>query len=118
MRSDSPPLRVICGVPARADSRAVLADKNIDAVALALPNELHFEFAQPRRAAGKHVYIEKPIANTMTDALAIAALERARGVRIVVGHCARLLTGMSRHPPGDRQRKARQAQPDRGQFLQ
>ncbi len=80
-------------LPAR-DFEAVLADKTIAAVVLALPNELHFEFARRVAAAGKHVYIEKPIANTMTDALAIAALESARGVRIVVGHCARLLTGV------------------------
>jgi predicted dehydrogenase len=81
-------------LPARPDIDAVLADKDIDAVVLALPNELHFDFAQRAARAGKHVYIEKPIANTMADALAIAALERAHGVRIVVGHCARLLTGI------------------------
>jgi predicted dehydrogenase len=82
------------GIPARADLNAVLADTDIGAVVLALPNELHFEFAQRAARAGKHIYIEKPIANTMTHALAIAALERAHGVRIVVGHCARLLTGI------------------------
>ena len=81
-------------MPARADLDAVLADQDIDAVVLALPNELHFDFAQRAARAGKHVYIEKPIANSMADALAIAALERAHGVRIVVGHCARLLTGI------------------------
>jgi predicted dehydrogenase len=81
------------GIPAR-DVEAVLTDRGIAAVALALPNELHFDFARRAAQAGKHVYIEKPIANTMTDALAIAALEQAHGVRIVVGHCARLLTGI------------------------
>lgn len=81
------------GLPGR-DIDAVLADKGIAAVALALPNELHFAFAERAARAGKHVYIEKPIANTMTDALRIAALEGAYGVRIVVGHCARLLTGV------------------------
>ncbi len=81
------------GIPAR-DIEGVLADKTTLAVALALPNELHFEFACRAAAAGKHVYIEKPIANTMSDSLAIAALEAAHGVRIVVGHCARLLSGI------------------------
>jgi predicted dehydrogenase len=80
------------GLPAR-DIETVLADKDIVAVALALPNELHYEFAERAARAGKHVYIEKPIANTMSDALAIAELEGAHGVRIVVGHCARLLKG-------------------------
>jgi predicted dehydrogenase len=72
----------------------VLADKDIAGVALTLPNELHFSFAARAAQAGKHVYIEKPIANTLADALAIAALEKRHGVRIVVGHCARLLTGV------------------------
>jgi len=80
------------GLPARALDD-VLADKSIAAVVLALPNELHREFAERAARAGKHIYIEKPIANTMADSLAIAALEKAHGVRVVVGHCARLLTG-------------------------
>jgi predicted dehydrogenase len=80
------------GLPVRSID-AVLADKDIAGVVLALPNELHFEFAVRAARAGKHVYIEKPIANTMTDALRIAALEKAHGVRIVIGHCARLLAG-------------------------
>ena len=81
------------GIPAR-DIDGVLADKAIAAVVLALPNEVHCEFARRAAAAGKHVYIEKPIANTMADSLRIAALEAAHGVRIVVGHCARLLAGI------------------------
>lgn len=72
----------------------VLTDKSVAAVVLALPNELHFEFAQRAARAGKHIYIEKPIANTVADSLAVAALEPVHGVRIVVGHCARLLSGV------------------------
>jgi predicted dehydrogenase len=72
----------------------VLADKDIAGLVLALPNELHHEFARRGAEAGKHIYIEKPIANTMVDSLAIAALEKSHGVRVVIGHCARLLTGV------------------------
>lgn len=81
------------GIPSRTFDD-VLADKAVAAVVLALPNELHFEFAARAARAGKHIYIEKPIANTLTDSLAVAALEPAHGVRIVVGHCARLLSGV------------------------
>ena len=81
------------GIPVRRFDD-VLADKAIAAVVLALPNELHFEFAERAARAGKHIYIEKPIANTMADSIAVAALEPAHGVRIVVGHCARLLSGV------------------------
>lgn len=81
------------GIPASDDLRSVLADRAIDAVILALPNERHFEFAQLAAAAGKHVYIEKPIANTLEDGVRTAALQRIHSIRIVVGHCARLLGG-------------------------
>ena len=81
------------GIPARSIDE-VLADKDIAGLLLALPNELHFEFAERAAKANKHVYIEKPIANTMVDSLRVAALEKAHGVRVVVGHCARLLTGV------------------------
>jgi predicted dehydrogenase len=81
------------GLPAR-DYDAVLADKAIEAVVLALPNELHYEFARRAAEAGKQIYIEKPIANTLPDSLAISALEAKHGVRVVIGHCARLLTGV------------------------
>jgi predicted dehydrogenase len=75
------------------DISSVLADRHVDAVVLAVPNERHLEFAELAARAGKHVFIEKPIANTMTDGLRVAKLEKAHGVRIVVGHCARLLAG-------------------------
>lgn len=81
------------GVPARDDLQAVLADPAIDAVVLAISNEHHYAFAAMAAAAGKHVYIEKPIATTLADGVRTAALEEAHGVRIVVGHCARLLAG-------------------------
>lgn len=76
------------------DFGSVLADRDIDGVVLTLPNELHCAFATRAAEAGKHVYIEKPIATNMIDSLAIAALEPAYGVRVVVGHCARLLAGV------------------------
>jgi predicted dehydrogenase len=75
------------------DIGSALADNHIDALIVAAPNEVHLEFAELAARAGKHVFIEKPIANTMADGLRIAELERAHGVRIVVGHCARLLSG-------------------------
>jgi predicted dehydrogenase len=81
------------GIPVRLFDD-VLADKTVAAVVLALPNELHFEFAERAARAGKHIYIEKPIANTMADSLAVAALEPVHSVHIVVGHCARLLSGV------------------------
>jgi UDP-N-acetyl-2-amino-2-deoxyglucuronate dehydrogenase len=79
-------------IPA-CDMTSVLAKRHIDAVVLAVPNERHLEFAELAAQSGKHVFIEKPIANTMADGIRIAKLEHTHGVRIVVGHCARLLAG-------------------------
>jgi predicted dehydrogenase len=81
------------GIAARSDIDEVLADKEIDAVILALPNDLHLPFAEQAARAGKHIYVEKPIANTMADGLRAARLEETHEIRIVVGHCARLLSG-------------------------
>ncbi len=81
------------GLQSHADFEAVLADPDIDAVVLAIPNELHFPFAELAARRGKHVYIEKPIASTLADGLKVAQLERSYGIRVVVGHCARFLAG-------------------------
>jgi predicted dehydrogenase len=81
------------GIPARAEIAPVLADADIDAVVLAVPNDLHLPYAELAARAGKHIYVEKPIANTIGDGLRAARLEQTHGVRIVVGHCARLLSG-------------------------
>ncbi|HSQ81266.1 MAG TPA: Gfo/Idh/MocA family oxidoreductase [Casimicrobiaceae bacterium] len=81
------------GLVASGDYDAVLGDHDIDAVVVALPNELHYPFARSAAEARKHVYLEKPIASALADGLRIADLERRYGVRICVGHCARLLAG-------------------------
>ena len=43
--------------------------------------------------AGKHVYTEKPIANTLEAGLEIEGLQRRYGIHVMVGHSARLLKG-------------------------
>ena len=60
------------GIEALPDMTAALEDRSIRAVVLAVPNARHLELARLAARAGKHVYIEKPIANTMTDALQVA----------------------------------------------
>jgi len=54
------------------DYRAVLDDKNVQAVIIATPTHLHREIALAAMQAGKHVYLEAPIAHTIDDARAIA----------------------------------------------
>lgn len=84
---------VASGLPVCADLDAVWRDPSIDAVVIALPNAQHRAFAEAAIAHGKHVFIEKPIAQTLRDGLAIARLAQRHGMNVAVGHCARLLAG-------------------------
>ena len=75
------------------DLGSMLADQAIKGVILTVPNEQHLPVAEAAAKAGKHVYTEKPIANSLEDGLRIEALENRYGVRVTVGHSARLLKG-------------------------
>jgi len=64
----------------------ILADPAIRAVALATPAETHFRLAREAMLAGKHVYVEKPLALEMAEAESLAALAEERGLVLMVGH--------------------------------
>jgi predicted dehydrogenase len=76
------------------DLKTMLADPEIKGVILTVPNEQHFPLAEEVAKARKHVYTEKPIAQTLEDGLKIAALEKQYGVTVTVGHSARLMAGI------------------------
>lgn len=57
---------------ASADYQAVIADKDLQAVVVATPTHQHKDIAIAALKAGKHVYCEAPLANTVDDAKAIA----------------------------------------------
>ena len=82
------------GVAAAPDMKGLLADPAIKGVILTVPNEQHWPLAEQVARAGKHVYTEKPIAQTLEDGLRIAALEQQFGVSVTVGHSARLMAGI------------------------
>lgn len=81
------------GIEACDDLEQIWHDPDIDAVVIALPNDRHREFAALAATHGKHVFVEKPIAHTLDDGLAMVDVAREHGVQLVVGHCARMLFG-------------------------
>ncbi|MFT3762970.1 MAG: Gfo/Idh/MocA family oxidoreductase [Pseudoxanthomonas sp.] len=57
----------------------VVADPQVQVVHVCTPNHLHRPMAQAALAAGKHVVCEKPLATTLEDATALAALAASTG---------------------------------------
>ncbi|AMB42119.1 MULTISPECIES: Gfo/Idh/MocA family protein [Paenarthrobacter] len=70
------------------DWRSVLERDDIDIVDICAPGWMHAEIAIAALEAGKHVLVEKPLANTLTEAEAMTAAAQAartRGVQSMVG---------------------------------
>ncbi|MFT3797724.1 Gfo/Idh/MocA family oxidoreductase [Microbacterium sp.] len=68
---------------------AVLERDDVDAVILATPTGLHASQTQAALAAGKHVQVEIPLADSVADAEATLAVARASGKIAMVGHTRR-----------------------------
>lgn len=72
------------GVPATS-YEAVLADSDIDAVLLTTPTPTHAALIERAAAAGKHVFVEKPVAATLEDAERVVQAVAKAGVQCQVG---------------------------------
>lgn len=64
----------------------VLADNAIEAIAVSTPAETHKDITLAAIAAGKHVYVEKPLALTVEDGETIVNAANEKGVTLMVGH--------------------------------
>lgn len=72
------------GIPrAYGTYEEVLADPEVDAVYIPLPNSLHYEWAIRAAEAGKHILCEKPLALSATECLAMAEAGRHHGVLLM-----------------------------------
>jgi predicted dehydrogenase len=65
---------------------AVLRDDDIAGVAIAAPAALHADLTRRAIEAGKHVFVEKPLALTVAEAEQLCALAERRDRRLMVGH--------------------------------
>jgi len=70
---------------AHGSYEALLADPNVDAVYVPLPNHLHAEWTRKAADAGKHVLTEKPLTPDATTAHALVAYCRNKGVKLMDG---------------------------------
>ena len=69
------------------DDMLGLAD--LDAVILATPTQIHAEQGLKAMAAGKHVLIEIPMADTLADSEALVAKQKENGLVAMAGHVRR-----------------------------
>ena len=78
------------GIPAYPSLESVLADAQVHAVVIATPSDTHAGIATAALRAGKHVFVEKPLAGNLQDAESLAAAAREHTALVVqVGFCER-----------------------------
>jgi predicted dehydrogenase len=68
------------------DFQELLQDVELDAIVVATPVRFHFEMAKAALLAGKHVFVEKPLARTVAEAEELVALAEQNGLTLMVGH--------------------------------
>ena len=74
------------GVPSFADHRALLAAKDLDAVVIATPLDMHARHTAASFDAGLHVWCEKAMARTIADCGAMITKAQSSGKVLQIGH--------------------------------
>jgi len=72
-----------------SDYRELLKDKSIDAVVIGTPDHWHCKIMIDAVKAGKHVYVEKPIANTIAECQLMVAAQEKTGKVVQAGQWQR-----------------------------
>jgi predicted dehydrogenase len=76
-----------CGFANNLDD--LLSDNSIECIFIFSPNEFHVEHALRVAKAKKHVFVEKPLANTSFESIKIAEACKENGVILAIGHNVR-----------------------------
>jgi predicted dehydrogenase len=69
-----------------AQFEELLDDPDLDAILLATPVHTHFELAEKALRAGKHCFVEKPLAGSVADADVLVDLAAETGLTLMCGH--------------------------------
>ncbi len=73
-------------IPTTASFDAVLSDPGVAAVVLATPPATHFSLARGAIEAGKHLWVEKPLALRVEEGAELVELSRSKGTVLFVDH--------------------------------
>ena len=76
----------LTGVAAYASLEQLLEDASVELVDICLPPDMHAEVATRALQAGKHVFVEKPMALTTAECDQIVAAAEQAGKQALVGH--------------------------------
>ena len=75
---------------ATADYKPLLANRDVEAVYIsATPESTHYPIARDALTAGKHVFLEKPIAMSLKEADELIALAKNKGLKFTIGYSQR-----------------------------
>lgn len=74
------------GVATTDDFDSVLKDASVSAIVIATPSDTHFNLAKQALLAGKHVYVEKPLARDVKHAEELDELATNANLVLMVGH--------------------------------
>ncbi len=87
--SASEQVRARTGCRVAGSYEELSADPQIQAIALVTPNHVHADQFRKAIACGKHMFVEKPISNTIPEAKEMIALAKNAGRVLLVGHNTR-----------------------------
>ena len=76
--------------PQFSNYEEALAATQPDAVSINTYPDTHADYARKAFAAGCHVFLEKPLANTVAEARAVVDLAKAAGKKLVIGYVLRV----------------------------
>jgi predicted dehydrogenase len=74
------------GLPRTTRFEDLLEDRGIEAIAIATPVSTHYDLARRTLMAGKHVFVEKPIAGSSSEARELVELAEEKGLVLMPGH--------------------------------
>jgi UDP-2-acetamido-3-amino-2,3-dideoxy-glucuronate N-acetyltransferase len=66
--------------------KEIIDDKEIDGIVIATPAHTHYEIAKQSLEAGHNIYVEKPLAQNVTEAKELHAIAENKNLTLMVGH--------------------------------